>query len=522
MFTFLIAATIIIGGVSLYLVYIKPRLDPSYRAEAFEKQSMMHEAIIEYKKVLDQRPNDFIAHFRLGNIYLKLNEIDQAILHLERVIQINKYNYEIDRLDIEKKLATSYYQRDDVEKAFQTYLDILNVYPGDPDALYHAAFISLGQEEFDFAQKHFEKLVKINRNDFEVFFGAGICCYQNQKVTDAITYFKTAVSMNPYSDAANLALAFTNQRKRDYKQAIPYITALRERATDPAVKYVAMRLHGFLLLQAKKNEDALRVFQEVVDFCRDNDMPNEHMQALFDIGYASLKMEHSTQALEYWNELYRIDKTYNDINRLVTQLRREIDIDLKSLRDDFEISIMDNIEDWIQNPFPPNFLWDICGLKSERKLDLKNIMVTARIARPKEGDGFILEDGGDNSELVAKFCRLDTESFRIIANRMIGKMGYKVDQILQTYREADGVDFMAYAADSKEKTLVWVRRWTKTMVGEIPLRNFAQAINDLKAKKGLLVTTSDLTEPAKINLEKLSKVQVIFPEEVGMYLKGLL
>ncbi|TAL39116.1 MAG: tetratricopeptide repeat protein [Spirochaetes bacterium] len=522
MVTFLVAATIIIGGVVLYLMYIKPKLDPSFRAAAYEKQNMVYEAIIEYKKVLDQRPKDFMAHYRLANLYLQLNEIDQAILHLERVIEINKYNYEIDRLDIEKKLADSYYRRDDVEKAFQTYLDILSVYPGDPDALYHAAFISLGQEEFDFAQKHFERLVKVNKNDFEVFFGAGICSYQNQKLNEAINNFKLAVSINPYSDAANLAMAFANQKKRDFKQAIPYAIALRDRTPDASVKYLALRLHAFLLLQAKKNEEALKVFQEVVDFTRENDMQNELMLALFDIGYANLRSERSTQALEYWNELYRIDKTYNDIYRLVTQLRREIDIDLKSLRDDFEISIMDNIDEWIQNPFPATFLWDICGLKSERKLDLKNIMVTARIARTREGEGTPLAADGDTMELIDKFCQLDSENFRIIANRVVGKMGYKVDQILQTYREADGVDFMAYDAATKDKTLVWVRRWTKTMVGEIPLRNFAQAINDAKAKKGLLVTASDLTEPAKANLDKLPKVNVIFPEELGVHLKGII
>ena len=35
-----------------------------------------------------------------------------------------------------------------------------NILPGDEEALFHSAFISLGQEQFDYAQKYFERLAK--------------------------------------------------------------------------------------------------------------------------------------------------------------------------------------------------------------------------------------------------------------------------------------------------------------------------------------------------------------------------
>ena len=93
---------------------------------------------------------------------------------------------------------------------------------------------------------------------------------------------------------------------------------------------------------------------------------------------------------------------------------------------------------------------------------------------------------------------------------------------MQTYRESDGVDFLAVSLVSREKTLVWVRRWSKTMVGEITLRNFAQAINDSKAKQGIFITATDLTDAAKGNLNRLSKVTVIYPDQLNEFLRGLL
>lgn len=510
------------GAIAYYLVYIRPKFDPAQRAELFEKQGMLKESVIEYRKVLESRPGDPTTRYRLAGLYLKLNEIDQAIMQLEGMLLTGKFTYEIDSLDVQKKLAGAYYIRDDIEKAFRGYLEILNLYPTDPEALYHVAFIALGQEEFDFAQKHFDRLVKLTKDDFDVYFGAGITSYQNQRTNEAIVFFKNALALRPNSDAANLAMAFALQRKHDFKQAIPHALAIAERAREFEVRYMAKRLLAFLNLQAKKNDEAVKNFEDLMQSSRDNDSQAELMLALYDLGYACIRTEQINRAYEYWNELYQMDKTYNGINRLVTMLRREMDTSYRQLQDGFDASVMDGIDDWIAGAFPQDFLWKVCGLKSERALDLKNVMVTARIGVAREGDGEARSSEVGAGDRVARLIKLDTESFRIMANRVVGKMGYRVDQILQTYREADGVDFLATSNETKEKVLVWVRRWTKTMVGEIPLRNFAQAINDIKAKQGLFITTVDLTEPAKNNLKRLQKVTMVYPEEFDDLLRGIL
>jgi len=101
-------------------------------------------------------------------------------------------------------------------------------------------------------------------------------------------------------------------------------------------------------------------------------------------------------------------------------------------------------------------------------------------------------------------------------------MGYAVDEILTTYREADGVDFLAHSLAEKEKVLIWVRRWKGTKVGEIPLRNFAQAINDIKAKNGLFITSTELTPSAEGSMNMLSKVTVVYPDQLAALLADLI
>ena len=516
---YLILGIIFLGGLAYYLFYIKPKLDPRNRAENFLNENRVDEAIMEYKKALENQPDDFVIHHRLANLYFSINEIDQAARHLEQILSLGKFNYEVDKQDIQKKLANVYYLRDDIEQAFQLYMDVLRLYPADIESLYHVAFIALGQEEFDIAQRYFDRLVKLKSESFEVLFGAGICNYQNQRINEAGNYFKEAANLKPQSEIVNIALAFTFDKRRDYRQAIAYIQKVADSASEVQVQFIAKRFLAFLLARLDKMDEAIKLFQQILELTQKNNVEEEELVTLYDLGFACLKGERTDNAYEYWNELYRKDRSFKNVQQLVTQLRKEMETDRHG-REEFEVSVMDFIDEWILNPFPPGFLWGICGLKSDKDINIKNIVVTTRVSSDSEGQGSSRSSrsGGDN---IQPFLDLDTENFRIISNRLVGKMGFKVDQILQTYRESDGVDFLALDQQTKDKTLVWVRRWSKTNVGEITLRNFAQAINDIKAKQGIFITTAELTDAARNSMQKLNKVTVIEPDEVNTFLRGL-
>ncbi|HEY1404994.1 MAG TPA: restriction endonuclease, partial [Spirochaetota bacterium] len=394
---------------------------------------------------------------------------------------------------------------------------ILKMYPAEEDALYNVAFIALGQEEFDIAQRYFDRLAKNKDNSFEVMFGAGICSYQNQKFNEAVEYFKYAVTIQPESEIANLAMILSLMKKRDFRSAVGYATKLAAMSEDIQIKYISLRAIAFLDALLKKYESSVKKFEELLEFTKRYDLQEEMCLVLYDIGFACIKAEFSKRAYEYWNDLSSIQRGFRDVQDLVMGLRREMESNASSTAHAEIIS--DKTEEWLLTPFPPNFLWGICTLKNEKKFDLRNYMVSTRVSTEGDSD---YSEMGYSKDLLEKFINLDTENFRIIANRVVNKMGYKVDQIMPTYRDSDGIDFLATKRDTKEKTFVWVRRWKKTRVGEIPMRNFAQMVNDQKAAIGLFVTTSDLTEEAQGTVANLSKVKVILPDELNSYLQGLL
>jgi len=520
---FLITSIIVLGAVVSYIYYFAPKFNPVNRAEEFLNDDRIEEAIIEYKKILERQPKNFLVHYKLGNLYYSQGQLDRGIMHFEEVLNIDRYSYEIDKVELLRKLAKAYLHIGDTEKAFIYFYDIVKVYPGDAEALYHVSFISLGQEMFDFAYRNFEKLVKSTKKNFEVMFGAGMASFQNQKVNDAVEYFKDALNYNSQSDIGRLALAFSFQRQRDFKAGLNILQQILDSSDDINALVIAYRLRGILAVQSRKYNLALEIYQKLYELIQVNALDEEEPLILYDLGFVALSAEKSEMAYDYWNQLYQIDKNFRNVQLFITMLRHEMDSNLTE--NDSGDSILDYMDDWIKDSFSSSFVWQICGLRSENQLDLENII--SRKQSSSDNAGQSKQKGASSrkktsGELLPDFHNIDLENFKIISNRVLQKLGYDVDEILPTYRDHDGVDFIAHPVGEKIKVLVWVRRWQGANIGEIPLRNFAQAINDAKAKKGLLLTTSDLTESGESALSELKKIEVIYPDKFNSLLQGLI
>lgn len=512
-------ALIFLGGLLYFILHVAPKFDPKNKAEEYLRNNQFFEAINEYKKILNDRPLDFITHYRLAEIYFRTKDFDNALVHYEMVLSIGNFNYEVDKVDIQKKVANIYMGRDDFYNAFKISSEILKSYPSNEDALYNTAFISLGQEEFEFSQRQFSKLIKLEVKNFNVYFAAGISAYQNQKGNESIEYFRKAVELKPDSEIANLAMALALKRKSNYNKSYNFVTKLLGRVTDPDVLFVLMRLEAFLLLHLRRYDEALKKFEILLQFAKSNGFEEESLLTEYDLGFACIMAEKTGKAYDYWNKLGEKKRIYKNLQNLIMTLRREMDSSSKDL---YNESISDFVDDWMKNSFSNNLLWDICGLKSEEKVNLRDILTSMKAmgdSKESSGDSPVISSDVD---YINSFVKLDTETFRIISNRLVEKIGYKVDQILTTYKESDGVDFMAKNKDTGAPVYVWVRRWTKMKVGEISLRNLAQAVNDMKAKEGVLMTTAELTEGALNSMDMLKKIRVVLPDELNKNLKDIM
>src|SRR5208337_1289325 len=94
---FLVTAVIILGVIVYYIYFLAPKFNPRTKAELFLQNNRIDEAIIEFRKVLENNPMDISVHAKLSDLYLNQGKIDLAVRHLERVVEINRFNSEVEK-----------------------------------------------------------------------------------------------------------------------------------------------------------------------------------------------------------------------------------------------------------------------------------------------------------------------------------------------------------------------------------------------------------------------------------------
>ncbi len=523
-FVILIITVVILGAVVFYIYFVIPRISPKKRAQSFLDENRIEEAIVEFQKVLESQPYDINVLWRLSELYIFQGNMDQATIYLEKIVEINRYSAEVEKIDVLKNLAQIYLKRAENSRAFEKYYEILRDYPSDPEALYHVGFMALGQESFDMAFKHLGLLTKLKKKRLDIFFGAGMAALQSQRSHEALIFFKEALVIDPLSEIANIAMAFTLNKRKDYKTAINYAKMVVDNSKDAGALFVAKRLLAMLYIDFKKTSIAIKLLEELKESSLESSWTDELKVVYYDLGFAYLLDDKTAQAYDCWNQLYQLDRKFRNIQDLITRLRKEMD-DKPGTKFDEIKSVLAEIDGWKNQFFPENFVWNICGLKSSLDINIEEII--ARFSYTPVSDKKYSEDSTSKKvkedDDLEHFYKLDIESFRRAAYRICEKLNLVIDDILATYKDADGVDFMAHLKESsKVKVLVWVRRWKGASVGEIPLRNFAQEINDLKAQQGYFITTSPLTVSGEDSLKNLDKVRVIYPEEVAKLIKGVI
>ena len=512
----IVIIAIICGVAAICIKLIVFDSSPQKLAEKYVSDNMIKEAIGEYKKLLKKSPNNMLTYYKLGELYLKNKSYDEGIECFEKIVSFGKYDKGLNKYKVLKKLGRAYLLNDEVDKAFGLYCDILNENHNDEEALLQVGFSSLGQEMFDVAFETFEKLLTVTANaNFEVYFGAGIAALQLSRLTEAIEHFKSALKLLPESDIANLAIAFAFKKKKEYQHAIEYLQKISNSSNDHDAIFIASRLSGILHYQHNAPNPALKIYERLLDAARSSRSEEELKMVLYDMGFICVACERVEDALNHWQELQGLDANYKKVRKLANKVMTEIENNIAARKDllkNEELGVF--VNEWLNETFPEKYIWRICGLKSQHLYDLQAIYNNSKGAEKQQAAS------EDSSQLIEKLNGLDFEKFKKVAGRVVQKMGYTINETLNTYKESDGIDFKA-TSGNRASVLIWVRKWKGVSIGEIPINDFAQAVRDLGADEGVFIATAKLTSQGVALLKTMPNIKFVSSFELSSFLSGL-
>ena len=517
----------------------------------------MLKKISELKKGLSDDSEDYDSMYQLAYLEDKTGDYESALDIYDKLAYTGYLDNLADseELQIYKRLEDKYDKLDEKEKSFAYLTKIIKLEPNNIFYLIKIGTI-LGENGYNLIASNYFNKALLSKNEFEVeslkvaafsFFSIKdygksikfleefykrVLKYSNRNSMEVHNIEKSLISMYIILDELNIAKSFIE-------------SVLIEKNIDEDFKFYINKMYLFILYKLGDNERFKKVYDNLYELYLKNS----------NVDYADLILDYSfysyfLREIEFSIKYFEIIKSFNklkfeiyDIDTILEYLNQIIraNYQLTLLRDlknsDENKYINDNYEKYIDKANIETWETSI-NIWENSFVNLSYISNLIQVEKTINIDGKILEDLKkvvDSAEYsnnkiltkkVDKIYDLDINEFRKLCKNIItSKLSYV---IAQEYEDkfnnninGDEINFLAYniKGSKKDLTLISFKRWKKSSIGELMIRDFYMMVNEVDAKKGILIVPTELSNSAKSYVSHNDRITVYSRDQFNNLLK---
>ena len=517
----------------------------------------MLKKISELKKGLSDDSEDYDSMYQLAYLEDKTGDYESALDIYDKLAYTGYLDNlaDAEALQIYKRLEDKYDKLDEKEKSFAYLTKIIKLEPNNIFYLIKIGTI-LGENGYNLIASNYFNKALLSKNEFEVeslkvaafsFFSIKdygksikfleefykrVLKYSNRNSMEVHNIEKSLISMYIILDELNIAKSFIE-------------SVLIEKNIDEDFKFYINKMYLFILYKLGDNERFKKVYDNLYELYLKNS----------NVDYADLILDYSfysyfLREIEFSIKYFEIIKSFNkpkfeiyDIDTILEYLNQIIraNYQLTLLRDlknsDENKYINDNYEKYIDKANIETWETSI-NIWENSFVDLSYMSNLIQVEKTVNIDGKILEDLKkvvDSAEYsnnkiltkkVDKIYDLDINEFRKLCKNIItSKLSYV---IAQEYEDkfnnninGDEINFLAYniKGSKKDLTLISFKRWKKSSIGELMIRDFYMMVNEVDAKNGILIVPTELSNSAKSYVSHNDRITVYSRDQFNNLLK---
>lgn len=151
-------------------------------------------ALRELLKAKEIYEDDYFLHYDLGIVYMAKEELDLAIKHFKRCVDLNP-----SFTDGWNSLGTAYYNNNELDLAIDCFERATGdlVYGNPHGPLSNLAWAHLKKKNFKAAEKYFKKAIKSNPKFANAYRGLGQTYMKQGKHFEAIDFYEKGIKIQP-------------------------------------------------------------------------------------------------------------------------------------------------------------------------------------------------------------------------------------------------------------------------------------------------------------------------------------
>ncbi len=209
-----------------------------YRQEKYIAAEKSYQKAIELRdNYIDANNNLVLARFQLGKFYFKNNDFIKAIGYFEWVLTQHKKLPEINQ-----HLANSYLGLGDHEKALNYYFRQITESPL-AEAYYNIGVLLARQEKLNDAVHYFKKADEQDPGNIDTQLNLGAICLKLNKMDQAVLYYQQANQLEPNNAEIAHILSALTQNSISLKAPTEYLTHLFDHYASHYDQHLTKMLH---------------------------------------------------------------------------------------------------------------------------------------------------------------------------------------------------------------------------------------------------------------------------------------
>jgi tetratricopeptide (TPR) repeat protein len=297
------------------------------RAVSLYKQGQFREAIVEFRKVLEEAPDHPDSWKFIGLSYYQLKDYKSAIQPLEKALEL-KRNENRNDPDLYRALGQSHMLLKNYDKALPYFETLARIQMNVAANFYLLGVTYANLNRAEAASEAFQRAVKLDPKDADSWYSLGVAHFRGGRLNDAIVALRAGSAAAP-ANAEMLGLLAESLLRQganesDEKKANSYIeeatrvaTNLKNLREDAA----SLELLGRAFLSAKKYTNAEMTLSRAIEVSKP---PSAALY--FNLGFAHAQNKSWARAAEMltqsdklnpgdFNTLYYLGYVYENLRR---------------------------------------------------------------------------------------------------------------------------------------------------------------------------------------------------------------
>lgn len=511
-----------------------------------------------YKKI-EENPEDYRAIYDLAKCEEEIGKIELALEKYE-LLANNGILEKREELNICKKLESKYSELGKKEEAFKYAIKIIKIEPNNNLYIIKVANTLAKEGNFKLSNHYFGKAI-VSKAEFmtEDLKCAAFVSYKMKDYKKCIAFLeelrkrlikeaiankskdikkdileleKDLISTYILSEELNIAKAFIED-------------ILSNKFIDKNHEFDINKLYLFVLYKLEESERFKSLYNKLYSLYKINESNKNYAHLKFDYSFYSYFLGDIEMSKNYFEliksfdmpefNIYNLDEILNYLNAVIkattvlNKLKEENKLgEEKYKNDNYENYVgKENIENWEKtvNSWEISFInfdYIMNLIEVQKTMDIDNILESLKIA----------EKGNPNNNItiaykVDKIFSLDRMSFKKLCGNIM-KSKFSDYVIVQEYTDAthpansgEEINYLTYNIKGSKKELILIsfKRWQKSEIGELMVRDFLMMVSESGAKSGVLIAPVELSNSAKSYVSHNEKIRVYTRSQFNNLLK---